>query len=190
MKLTAKMAEALHHAHQSGLIHRDVKQGNILIDRMGEPYLADFGIAKVLHEKGLTREGNPVGTPAYMAPEQVIGKGEIGALADVYGLGATPYHCLCLRPPFQGETPKRILDQVRYREPFSPRKIHPRLNRDLETICLTAMEKDPPHRYQSALELKDDMERLLALKPIRARPLGSLARLSRAVRRKPTKSTA
>lgn len=171
--LLAKAAQAVHHAHQRGVIHRDLKPGNILLDEAGEPYLADFGLAKLL-EGGLdlTRSEAVLGTPAYMAPEQASGRScNVTTAADTYSLGAVLYELLAGQPLFRGETPGEVIEQVRHNEPTPPRALWPAIARDLEVICLKCLEKEPERRYGSAEDLALDLERWLSNQPIRARPV-------------------
>src|SRR5262249_25050699 len=150
------------YAHQHGVLHRDLKPGNILIDADGEPHITDFGLAKHLvpigapgegAEVDTTRSGLIVGTPGYMAPEQAAASRKLTTACDVYGLGAILYELLAGRPPFQAETPLETIMQVLDKEPASPRTYRPDLDRDLETICLTCLAKEPQRRYGSAQRL-------------------------------------
>ena len=180
VQLVAQLADAIQHAHDRGIIHRDLKPANILLagplaetDADFTPKITDFGLAKRLEEgKGLTRTGAVMGTPSYMAPEQASGNNEaIGPAADVYALGAILYELLTGRPPFIGATPLDTIEQVLGEEPVPPRQRNRRIDRDVETICLTCLRKEPPKRYASAAALGDDMQRYLRGEPIRARPL-------------------
>jgi len=191
VRLALKLAEALEHAHRAGLVHRDVKPGNVLIDLAGEPRLVDFGLARGPDAHTVTQAGQRPGTPGYMAPEQVSSTfGEIGPRTDVYGLGVTLYEALTLQRPFAGETVEQVFQDVLTRAPVRLRKHNPAIPRDLETLCLKALEKDPARRYGSAGELAEDLENLLTLRPIRARPPSGLRRLVQFVRRNPWPSAA
>ncbi|MFQ5505903.1 MAG: protein kinase, partial [Planctomycetota bacterium] len=182
-RMLAEIAGAVDHAHRQGLVHRDVKPGNILVDRLGQSCLIDFGVARNLQEAGVTASGALLGTPAFMAPEQIRDPASVGPRTDVYALGATLYQCLTRKLPFEARSRDEAYDRICRRDPVSPRTIRPEVPKDLETICLTAMEKDPARRYQSAAELEADLRRFLEYRPLRARPLGRLARSARWVRR-------
>jgi hypothetical protein len=185
-RLMAAVTAAVHHAHRCGILHRDLKPSNILVDPAGTPLVADFGLAKrVDADRSLTESGAVVGTPRYMAPEQAAGRKDLTVAADVYSLGVVLYERLTGRTPFTGETVLEVLRQVRETEPPRPSSITPGLNRDLETICLKCLEKDPAKRYASAEALADDLERWLRGEPIEARPVGQVERLWRWCRRNP-----
>jgi WD40 repeat protein/serine/threonine protein kinase len=211
--LVATLAEAVHHAHASGVVHRDLKPANILLASAGRdppeepafsggsrpplaafaPKITDFGLAKFLSlEPGdgsqfPTQSGAIVGTPRYMAPEQAVGSSQaVGQAVDVHALGAILYEVLTGRPPFVAETVLDTLEQVRSAEPLPPSRLRPKLPRDLETICLKCLQKDPAKRYGRAADLADDLRRFLAGKPIQARPIPAWERVLKWARRRPT----
>jgi hypothetical protein len=180
----AAVARAIHHAHQNGVLHRDLKPGNILLDADDQPHVTDFGLAKRLGaDRGQTRTGAVLGTPSYMAPEQALGRKDLGPACDVYGLGALLYECLTGRPPFRSETPLDTMMQVLERDPAPPRLLNPKVDRDLETICLKCLQKAPRDRYPSAAAVAEDLERYLAGDSIQARSFNLLDRLARTLDR-------
>jgi TolB-like protein/Tfp pilus assembly protein PilF len=186
-QLIAKLARTVHYAHEHGILHRDIKPGNILLDAGGEPHLTDFGLARLVEtESTVTRTTEVLGTPSYMAPEQAIGDIKaIAASTDVYGLGAVLYQLLTSQPPFVGGTTYETTRLVVEAEPRRPKLWNPKVDRDLETICLKCLEKVPQHRYSSALALAEDLERWLLHEPVRARPTGLLVRGYKCIRRNP-----
>jgi WD40 repeat protein/tRNA A-37 threonylcarbamoyl transferase component Bud32 len=167
--LVARVARAVHFAHQRGVLHRDLKPGNVLLDARKRPHVTDFGLAKRLDEEGRTATGAILGTPAYMAPEQAAGKKGLTTAVDVYALGAILYECLTGRPPFQGATNVDVVLQVLDREPVPPRQLNPAVPRDLETICLMCLDKRPARRYASAEKLAEDLENWVEGRPIEGR---------------------
>jgi WD40 repeat protein/tRNA A-37 threonylcarbamoyl transferase component Bud32 len=193
-QLLATVTRAVHHAHQRGLLHRDLKPGNILLDEQGRPHVSDFGLAKrvtgsagmVAESAHLTRSHAVVGTASYMAPEQAAGRSrQLTTAADVWSLGAILYEMLTGRPPFRGENVLATLRDVQERDPTRPGSVVRELDGDLETICLKCLEKDPARRYGSAEALAEDLERWLAGEPIRARPASRVERLAKWARRRP-----
>ncbi|MBI3465609.1 MAG: protein kinase [Planctomycetes bacterium] len=181
------IAEAIHYAHGKGIVHRDLKPSNILIDQFDQPRITDFGLAKrVEGGTDLTAMGRPLGTPSYMPPEQASGdRGKIGPASDVYALGAVLYDLITGRPPFRAETQLDTLLQVLECEPVTPRLLNPKLDRNVETICLKCLQKEPGRRYASAQQLADDLDRYLNGQPILARPVSAPERLWRWSRRNP-----
>jgi serine/threonine-protein kinase len=210
-RLVETLADAIHYAHQQGVIHRDLKPANVLLQRAESKGLGpadtahdpqssprrtltadlcakvtDFGLAKLLAGSHLTQSGHVIGTPSYMAPEQAVGKsGPTAAAVDVYGLGAILYEALTGRPPFLGATAEATLALVREADPVPPRRLEPSVPRDLETICLKCLRKEPGRRYGSAKDLADDLRRFQAGEPIQARPVGTGERVVVWCRRNP-----
>jgi hypothetical protein len=181
------VAEAIHFAHERGILHRDLKPSNVPVGSDDRPRVADFGLARRLEtDSSLTLSGAMLGSPNYMPPEQVrTGKAKVGRAADVYGLGAVLYHLLTARPPFQAETIPETLHLVTEAEPLSPRALVSSVPRDLETICLKCLEKDPTKRYPTAQALAEELERFERNEPILARPVGATGKVWRWCQRKP-----
>ncbi len=185
-EMVETLARAVHAIHERGLIHRDLKPANVLLTSAGVPKITDFGLAKNLDGGGLTATGDILGTPIYMAPEQAAGKvHDIGTHTDVYALGVILYEMLTGRPPFLAAMSIEIVRQVIADEPLSPSRLQPKVPRDLVTICLKCLEKDPKKRYSSALALADDLRRSLDGEPIQARPVSRAQRLVKWARRRP-----
>jgi WD40 repeat protein/predicted Ser/Thr protein kinase len=181
------IAEAVHYAHERGILHRDLKPSNVLIDAQDQPRIVDFGLARRLDGASeLTVTGQVLGSPNYLPPEQATARrGRVSRRTDVYALGATLYHLLTGRPPFQAESFSQTLDLVLHSEPAAPRLLNPSVPRDLETICLKCLEKEPARRYPTAQALADELARFQASEPIHARPLGPTRKVWRWCRRKP-----
>ena len=216
----AALADAVHAAHEAGIVHRDLKPANVLLSGIGYrvsgigkdaddprgsgispmpdtryptpvPKLTDFGLAKSLAgESGVTATGAVLGSPSYMSPEQASGSRDVGVPADVYGLGAVLYECLTGRPPFRAATVLETIAQVMRDDPVPPSSLVPKLPRDLETICLKCLHKDPRRRYASAAELADELRRFLSGRPIAARPAGAAERAWKAAKRRPALAAA
>jgi serine/threonine-protein kinase len=188
VELIAKVARTVHYAHEHGILHRDIKPGNILLDAKGEPHLTDFGLARLVEtESTVTATLEVLGTPSYMAPEQAAGEHtKLSSATDVYGLGAVLYQLLTGQPPFAGGTTYETIKLVLETEPRRPRLLNPKIDRDLSTICLKCLEKDPQRRYSSALALAEDLEHWLKHEPIRARRTGVFTRSRKWVRRNPS----
>jgi hypothetical protein len=194
-RLVATLAEAMHLAHSRNLVHRDLKPANVLLAGEAgtpvgqcQPKVTDFGLVRQLDaDSGQTFDGMVIGTPSYMAPEQAQGRARsAGPAADVYALGAILYECLTGRPPFAGATPLETLEQVSSREPAAPSSLNRQAPRDLETICLKCLRKEPERRYSSAQELADDLGRFVRGEPVAARPVGRPERVAKWMRRNPT----
>jgi serine/threonine-protein kinase len=187
-ELIAKLARTASYAHEHGVLHRDIKPGNILLDAKGEPHLTDFGLARLVEtESTVTRTMEVLGTPSYMAPEQAVGNNAgVSSATDIYGLGAVLYQLLTGHPPFAAGTTYETVRLVLDTEPRQPRLWNRKIDRDLTTICLKCLDKDPQRRYSSALALAEDLERWLKHEPIRARRTGLFTRGRKWVRRNPS----
>lgn len=189
-ELLAVLARAIHAAHARGIVHRDLKPANILLSSDQTPKITDFGIAKRLDADKQTQTGKILGTPCYMAPEQALGRSDqVGPATDIYALGAILYDALTGRPPFEADNTLDTLMQAVTREPIPPKVLQPGIPRDLEVICLKCLEKKPERRYASAMELAEDLERLLRGEPIHARPISTREVLQRWARRHPAWTT-
>jgi len=188
VELIAKVARTVYYAHEHGILHRDIKPGNVLLDTKGEPHLTDFGLARLVEsESTVTRTVEVLGTPSYMAPEQAAGNNtKLTNATDVYGLGAVLYQLLTGHPPFAGGTTYDTIKLLLETEPRAPRLWNPKVDRDLSTICLKCLEKDPQRRYLSALALAEDLERWLRHEPILARHTGIAHRGKKWLQRNPT----
>ncbi|MFT3781414.1 MAG: serine/threonine-protein kinase [Nibricoccus sp.] len=188
-QLVAKIARGVQHAHEHGILHRDLKPGNILLDDAGEPYVCDFGLAKWIDDdRRLTVTSAVLGTPHYIAPEQASGK-TLTISADIYSLGAILYELMTGRPPFVGQTVIETLRQASESSPAKPSSIVNQTPRDLEVICMKALEREPASRYKTAAALADDLENWIAGRPIRARPVSAAEQLWRWARRNPLPAT-
>ena len=190
-QLLSKLARAIHHAHQRGILHRDLKPANVLMDEQDQPHVTDFGLAKLKdRESDLTLSTDVLGSPNYMAPEQAAGKvDQLTTATDVYSLGAIMYETLTGRPPFKSPSPLETMRMVIETDPIPPRVLYSFADRDLETICLKCLTKEPAGRYGTALELAEDLERWLRLEPIRARPSRVPERVAKWMRRNPKVAT-
>jgi serine/threonine protein kinase len=187
-ELIAKIARTVQYAHEHGILHRDIKSGNILLDAKGAPHLTDFGLARLVEaESTVTRTLDVMGTPSYMAPEQAAGEhSRISKATDVYGLGAVLYQLLTGQPPFAGGATYETIRLLRDTDPRPPRLLNPKVDRELSTICLKCLEKDPQRRYSSALALAEDLEHWLKHEPIQAKPSGFFTHSRKWVRRNPS----
>jgi serine/threonine-protein kinase len=189
--LVATIANAVDAAHQKGIIHRDLTPSNILLASDGTPKVTDFGLARRLEvDSGVTLTGLPIGTPSYMAPEQARGEKTIGTATDIYALGAVLYDLLTGRPPFRADTTTATLQQILTEHAVSPSRLNPRVPRDLETICMKCLSKEPARRYASAADLAEDLRRFERGEPIKARPVSTVERSVRWVRRHPSSAAA
>jgi len=188
VELIAKVARTVHYAHEHGILHRDIKPGNILLDKDGEPHLTDFGLARLVEaESTVTATLDVLGTPSYMAPEQAAGNNtQLTRATDVYGLGGVLYQLLTGHPPFAGGTTYETIKLLLETEPKQPRLLNAKIDRDLSTICLKCLEKDPDRRYSSALALAEDLQRWLKHEPIQAKPSGLFTHGRKWVRRNPS----
>jgi WD40 repeat protein/predicted Ser/Thr protein kinase len=184
------VAEAVHFAHERGILHRDLKPSNVLVDAQDQPRVTDFGLARRFEgDSQVTLTGQVLGSPNYIPPEQALGKrGKVSRQSDVYALGAMLYHLLTGRPPFQGETLTDTLQQVLNTEPLAPRLLNPSAPRDLETICLKCLEKEPARRYATAQALADELDRFLHGQPVLARSPGPTGKIARWCRRQPVRA--
>src|SRR5437868_12019060 len=187
-ELIAKLARTVHYAHERGILHRDIKPGNILLDATGEPHLTDFGLARLVEvDSTVTETEQIMGTPSYMAPEQAMGhKAQLTGTTDVYGLGAVLYQLLTSHPPFAAETASETIRLLVETDPREPRLLNRKVDRELSMICLKCLAKDPNRRYPSALALAEDLEHWLKHEPIRARRSGVLTHTCKWVQRNPT----
>jgi len=187
----AAVADALHYAHERGIVHRDVKPHNLIFAADGRLCVSDFGLARVLEQPGVTVTGEFLGSPLYMSPEQISGQpSAVGPRSDVYSLGATLYEWLTLRPPFPGTTREQVISLIVRGDPDLPRSSNPQVPVDLETVCLKAMERSSDRRYATAAEFAADLRRFVDGKPIRARRLGGVQRVGRFVTRYPVLTVA
>src|SRR5205809_3157943 len=187
-ELIAKVARTVHYAHEHHILHRDIKPGNILLDQQGEPHLTDFGLARLVEtESTVTRTREVLGTPSYMSPEQAVGNNDaVSSATDVYGIGAVLYQLLTCHSPFAGGTTYETIKLLHDTEPRQPRLWNSRIDRDLSTVCLKCLEKDPQRRYSSARALAEDLEHWLGHEPILARRSGIVTRGRKWLQRNPT----
>lgn len=193
VRMIERVARALHVAHESGLVHRDIKPGNVMVTPEGDPVLLDFGLARDLDADGqtLTRSGQILGTPAYLAPEQIkAARDEVDRRTDVYALGVMLYECLTLTRPFEAPTWDKLFHKILTDDPTDPRKLNPRIPKDLRTVIDTAMDREPRRRYQNANELANDLKRVRRFEQIVAKPPGPILRLRKWARRRPAVAVA
>lgn len=190
VQLLTQLARALQHAHERGVLHRDLKPANILLDAAGEPYLTDFGLARRLNlERSLTLTGRLVGTPAYLSPEQITGDPKsVTVASDLFSLGIVFYQLLTGKHPFAANNDLEILERIRHDDPIPPRRLNPALDRDLETLCLKCLEKNPAKRYATAAALADDRDRWQRHEPVEARPASRMERSAKWIRRHPVRT--
>jgi hypothetical protein len=186
-RIGARVADALDHAHQAGVVHRDVKPGNIQIDAEGQPHLMDFGLAFDVGREPVTRTTAVHGTPLYMAPEQVKGdRDATGPRTDVYGLGVTLYHALALRPPFEADSASVLFSRIEHGHAPRLRALNRAVPETLEAVVMKAMERDPERRYVSAAALRDELQAVLDGRPVQARPPGPFRRAGDWLARRPS----
>ena len=184
--MIADVADALDHAHEQAVIHRDVKPSNLLLAPDGRLSINDFGLARMLEQPGMTMSGEFVGTPMYMSPEQIAsGRTKLDHRTDIYSLGATLYELLTLVPPFSGNSRDEVLTQILHKDPRQPRKLKGRVPQDLETICMKAIERDPDRRYQTAGLFAQDLRSFADRRSISARRVGPIEKTVRLARRNP-----
>ena len=190
-RLAAEVAEGLQHAHDVGVVHRDIKPHNLLIGADDRLHITDFGLARLSDGEGLTITGEVMGTPSYLSPEQIDSRyGPIDHRTDIYSLGATLYELLTLQTPFAGETREQVLNQIKTQDPKAPRRLDSRIPKDLQTICLKALEKEPDRRYSTAGAMAEDLRRFADGRPILSRPVGPLVRAAKWSRRHKAATTA
>ncbi len=188
-QIGAELARTVQYAHERGILHRDIKTGNVLMDASGKAHLTDFGLAKLIEQEStITNTQDLLGTPSYMAPEQISGVKEQTAATDVYGLGVVLFEMIAGRVPFLASAKYDLIRQVLESEPPRPRSLNPKVDADLETICLKCLEKEPVRRYSSALALAEDLERWLRKEPVQARRSGIFIRGRKWIQRNPVLS--
>jgi serine/threonine protein kinase len=191
LRICEEVARALHHAHGRGVIHRDVKPGNIILDGEGDPWLVDFGLVRDLNAHTLTESRDIIGTVFYMAPETITQRREeVDHRVDIYALAVTLYELVTLERPFDDPSPQKLFHKIVNEEALPARRLNARLPRELETVLTKGMEKDPSDRYETALEFAEDLRRVRSFEPVRARPPGRWRRLMRWVQRHPVPAAA